>query len=225
MWSSDRTRTGRWPGTRWWRKAEALPTSPGTDVGAPTGVRLQPDRAPRTARALPPSQGSWAHARPFGTIAVALLALALSACGFHLRGEANFPFKTVFVNAPTSKPMATELERSISAGSDTRIAPDAAAAEVVLDVPLVIDDKDVLSLSSGGSVREYALAKRVQFRLHDKTGADWMQPGEIVIRRSYTFNETQVLARDLQEQRLLREMQTDAVQQILRRMQTAKRPG
>ena len=91
-------------------------------------------------------------------------------------------------------------------------------------IPSVIDDKDVLSLSSGGSVREYALAKRVQFRLHDKNGNDWMPAGEIVVRRSYTFNETQVLARDLQEQRLLREMQTDAVQQIVRRLQAAKKP-
>ena len=56
----------------------------------------------------------------------------------------------------------------------------------------------MLSLSSGGSVREYQLIKRVQFRLHDKEGNDWMPAGEIVVRRSYTFNETQVLARDLQ---------------------------
>jgi len=52
-----------------------------------------------------------------------------------------------------------------------------------------------------------------------------MPAGEVIIRRSYTFNETQVLARDLQEQRLLREMQTDAVQQIIRRLQTAKKPA
>ena len=157
-------------------------------------------------------------------LAAVAVAASVASCGFHLRGDASFPFKTVFVNAPTSKPMATELERSIAAGSDTKIVAEATAAEVVLAIPVVVDDKDVLSLSSGGSVREYALVKRVQFRLHDKTGADWMPPGEIVVRRSYTFNETQVLARDLQEQRLLREMQTDAVQQILRRMQTAKRP-
>jgi outer membrane lipopolysaccharide assembly protein LptE/RlpB len=34
-----------------------------------------------------------------------------------------------------------------------------------------------------------------------------------------------VLARDTQEQRLLREMQTDAVQQIVRRLQAAKKPA
>ena len=109
--------------------------------------------------------------------------------------------------------------------STTKVVETAANAEVVLAVPVVVDDKDVLSLSSGGAVREYQLVKRVSFRLHDKEGLDWMPAGEIVVRRSYTFNETQVLARDLQEQRLLREMQTDAVQQIVRRLQTARKPA
>lgn len=158
-------------------------------------------------------------------LAVAALALLLASCGFHLRGDATFPFATVFVNAPSSPPITTELTRAITSGSATKVVENATAAEVVLDVPIVADDKDVLSLSSGGSVREYQLVKRVAFRLHDKNGVDWMPAGEVIIRRSYTFNETQVLARDLQEQRLLREMQTDAVQQIIRRMQTAKKPA
>jgi LPS-assembly lipoprotein len=159
--------------------------------------------------------------------ALAVLAAAggLASCGFHLRGEANFPFKSIFVNAPSSASIAAELSRTIASASDTKVLETAPGAEVILDIPVIVNDKDVLSLSSGGSVREYALVKRVQFRLHDKEGNDWMPAGEIVVRRSYTFNETQVLARDLQEQRLLREMQSDAVQQILRRMQTAKRPS
>ncbi len=41
----------------------------------------------------------------------------------------------------------------------------------------------------------------------------------------YTFNESEVLARDTQEQRLLRDMQTDAVQQLVRRLQAAKKPA
>ena len=44
------------------------------------------------------------------------------------------------------------------------------------------------------------------------------------IRRTYTFNESEVLAREHEEARLLREMQTDAVQQIVRRLQAAKKP-
>lgn len=162
---------------------------------------------------------SWSRALSAGA-----LALALASCGFHLRGDTAYPFGSVYVSAPSSPPMTAELTRTLSSGN-AKVVDKAADAEVILDVPVVVDDKDVLSLSSGGAVREYQLVKRVAFRLHGKDGLDWMPAGEIVVRRSYTFNETQVLARDLQEQRLLREMQTDAVQQIMRRLQTAKKPA
>jgi len=158
-------------------------------------------------------------------LAAVVIAGALAACGFHLRGDANYPFDTIFVNSPVSPPFGTEMTRALTGASRAKVIETAVDADVVLDVPSVIDDKEVLSLSSGGSVREYQLIKRVQFRLRDKNGNDWMPSGEIVVRRSYTFNETQVLARDLQEARLLREMQTDAVQQIVRRLQTAKKPA
>ena len=162
---------------------------------------------------------SWCRA-----LVAAVVAASLASCGFHLRGDAAFPFSSIYVNVPSSPPMSAELVRNLSS-STTKVVETAANAEVVLAVPVVVDDKDVLSLSSGGAVREYQLVKRVAFRLHDKEGLDWMPAGEIVVRRSYTFNETQVLARDLQEQRLLREMQTDAVQQLMRRLQTAKKPA
>ncbi|MEO8751792.1 MAG: LPS assembly lipoprotein LptE [Casimicrobiaceae bacterium] len=151
--------------------------------------------------------------------------MLVASCGFHLRGEADYPFATIFVNAPSSLPISSELTRALSGASKAKVVDSPVNADVVLDIPSVVDDKEVLSLSSGGSVREYQLVKRVAFRLHDKSGNDWMPAGEIVVRRSYTFNETQVLARDLQEQRLLREMQTDAVQQIIRRLQSAKKPA
>jgi LPS-assembly lipoprotein len=160
-----------------------------------------------------------------GALGAGVGAATLASCGFRPRGEASYPFDSLYVNAPVSPPLAAELVRAIGAAGQAKVVDTAAAAQVVLDIPSAFDDKEVLSLSSGGSVREYQLIKRVQFRLRDKDGIDWMPAGEIVIRRSYTFNETQVLARDLQEQRLLREMQTDAVQQIVRRLQGARKPA
>ncbi len=167
-------------------------------------------------------EGRRAWLRGLGATAATAL---LAGCGFRPRGEATYPFESLYVNAPTSPPLAAELVRAIGAASQAKVVDTAIGAQVVLDIPSAIDDKEVLSLSSGGSVREYQLIKRVQFRLRDKDGIDWMPSGQIVIRRSYTFNETQVLARDLQEQRLLREMQTDAVQQIVRRLQGARKPA
>jgi LPS-assembly lipoprotein len=157
---------------------------------------------------------------------MALLAMALmiSACGFHLRGAVSYPFDTLYLNAPTAPAFAAELKRQIEGSRGTKMVEAPAAAAVILDVVSVTDDKQVLSLSGGGRVREFALTKRVQFNMRDNDGREWLPAAEVVIRRSYTFNETEVLARDAQEQRLLAEMQTDAVHQVLRRLQAAKKP-
>ena len=155
--------------------------------------------------------------------AIFALAVSLAGCGFHLRGDVHYAFASAYVNAPAASPLATELKRTLEGGGTT-ITEKASDAQVTLDVSNVADNKDVLSLSGGGRVREYALAKRVTIVVHDSDGRDWMPAAEIVVRRSYSFNESEVLAREAQEAKLLKEMQTDAVQQIIRRLQNAKKP-
>jgi LPS-assembly lipoprotein len=157
-------------------------------------------------------------------LAAAAAGVALAACGFHLRGEATYLFTTIAVNAPGAPALGAEMRRALGDTGSAKVV-DAKDAQVILDIPVVSDDKEVLSLSGGGSVQEYLLVKRVGFRLHDATGNDWLPPGEITVRRSYTFNESEVLARGTQEQRLLKEMQSDVVQQLVRRLQAAKKPA
>jgi LPS-assembly lipoprotein len=154
----------------------------------------------------------------------AALALLLAGCGFHLRGQATYTFSSIYLNTSKAPIFQTELKRALESGGNAKVLPSADGAQVILDVPAIIDEKDVLSLSSGGSVREYQLVMRVSFRLHDADGLDWRPPAEIVLRRAYTFNEAEVLARDAEEQRLLREMQSDAVAQLVRRLQAARKP-
>jgi len=158
------------------------------------------------------------------TIALAL-SVPLAACGFHLRGAATYTFTSIFVNAPGAPAVAAELRRALEATGSASVVDDAKKAQVIIDIPAVVDDKEVLSLSGAGSVQEYLLVKRIDFRLHDADGAEWLPPGQISLRRSYTFNQSEVLAREAQEQRLLKEMQTDAVQQLIRRLQAAKKPA
>jgi len=161
--------------------------------------------------------------RAVGYIAGFALALASAGCGFHLRGDVTYAFSSAYVNAPAASPLATELKRTLEGGGTT-IAETAKTAQVTLDVSGVADNKEVLSLSGGGRVREYALSKRVTVAVHDTEGHDWMPAAEIIVRRSYSFNESEVLARENEEAKLLKEMQTDAVQQIIRRLQSAKKP-
>ena len=71
----------------------------------------------------------------------------------------------------TSPPFARAMKRALegAASAQARRQPPP-TAQVVLDITSVVDDKDVLSLSGGGRVREYLLIKRVTFRLHDNDG-------------------------------------------------------
>lgn len=153
-----------------------------------------------------------------------VLSGGLVACGFHLRGQADYAFSTMFLNSPAALPITTELQRSLEGIGSAQLVAAADKAQVVLDVNSVEDNKEILSLSGGGKVREFLLTKRVLFRVHDGDGKDWLPTAEVLVRRSYTYSDTEALAKEAQEQRLWREMQTDAVQQIVRRLQTARKP-
>jgi LPS-assembly lipoprotein len=159
-----------------------------------------------------------------GLVCGLVLAVGITGCGFRLRGDVTYAFSTIYVTGPPAAPIVIELKRTLENSSEARLVAAPTEAQVILEITNVVDDKGVLSLSSGGRVREYLLTKRASFNVHDAAGRDWLPAGEISIRRSYTFNESEVLAREVQEQRLLRDMQTDAVQQIVRRLQAAKKP-
>lgn len=166
---------------------------------------------------------SWCRRR---ALLAALAASGLTlACGFQLRGQATFAFESVFVNASAHPALVNELRRRLAGTGSATVADTAERAEVVVEITAVGDDKQVLSLSPGGRVQEYALAKSVTFRVRDREGREWLRPDEIIVRRTYTYDDTERLARTIQEERLLRDMQTDAVQQIVRRLQSARRPA
>jgi LPS-assembly lipoprotein len=166
---------------------------------------------------------SWSKGLRLGAVMVALATLA--SCGFHLRGQAAYHFTSIYVNTPGAPAFGVELKRALEGAGSARLEEDPTKAEVILDVPLIVDSKDVLSLSSAGRVQEFALEKRVQIRLHDAAGVDWLPPDEIIIRRTYLYDDSERLARSIEENRLVKEMQTDAVQQIVRRLQAARKPA
>jgi LPS-assembly lipoprotein len=158
--------------------------------------------------------------------AVALLAMVmLSACGFRLRGsgpQPQLPFKTLFVGFPETSPLGVQLRRNLDAMDNIEIVTDRKLADAALEVLSEGRDKQVLSLNSQGRVREYTLLYRLNFRVVDKEGRQLLAPTELVIRRIQSFNENQVLAKEAEEATLFREMHSDLVQQVLRRVSSIK---
>ncbi len=152
-----------------------------------------------------------------------LLAGMLSACGFHLRGSGgqyNMPFQSIYLGFGETSPLGTELRRNLRA--QTTIVADPAKAQALFDVISETRGKTILSLNSQGRVREYNLTSTLVFRVRDAKGAELLAPTEISLKRSISFNETQTLAKESEEVLLYRDMQSDLVQQILRRLAAIK---
>ena len=62
------------------------------------------------------------------------------------------------------------------------------------------------------------------FRLRSAQGRDLIPDTEILQSRDISFNETAVLAKEAEEGLLYRDMQTDIVQQLLRRLAVVPGP-
>ena len=155
---------------------------------------------------------------------VASLSL-LAACGFQLRGsgqQARLPFQSVYLGVGENSSLGTELKRYLRA-SDVVVASDKTDADASIEVINEARQKNILSLNSQGRVREYALVYRLTFQVRNKAGAILLAPTEIVLKRDISFNEAQVIAKEKEEELLYRDMQSDLVQQILRRL-TALKP-
>ncbi|MBC7778647.1 MAG: hypothetical protein H7125_00945 [Proteobacteria bacterium] len=150
------------------------------------------------------------------------LALGVAGCNFQLRGSANIPFESIAVAGAENTPFAVELRRAIVANRNVRVEPDVAKAQAILQVTGLAQERRILSLSGAGRVREFQLIYRVTFRVHDGKGREYLPTNEIVLRRDITFNDSQVLAKEQEEILLVRDMQTDAVQQVLRRLSTVR---
>lgn len=155
---------------------------------------------------------------------LALLAvLVLAGCGFELRGTADVPFETIYV-AGAARGIALDLKRQIEAGTRARVLDDPAGADAVFALIQESREKEILSLTGTGRVREFRLNYRVAFRLHDGKGADYLAPATITLSRDVTFNDAELLAKEAEEQLLFRDMQADMVQQIMRRIAAAPKP-
>ena len=154
---------------------------------------------------------------------LAVLALAgfTASCGFQLRGQARLPFATLYVAVPEISQLGTELKRNIIAGTNTKLVNDQAQAQAILSVSAEDRSKTILSFDTSGRVREFQLRYRLSFRVHDAQGRDYLPQSEIRLTRDISFNDAQVLAKETEELLLYRDMQSDMVQQILRRLSSA----
>ncbi len=175
-----------------------------------------------THRALPSS--------PPATRRRALLQLAAGAvmltggvagCGFKLRQAPTFAFKTVRFASAASTPVAYELRKALLTNG-LQVVSGAAPADVVLTVVADQRERIAVGQTAAGQVRELQLRTRFTFRLRTAMDKELIEDTELLLERDLSFNETVVLSKAAEEELLYRDMVSDAVQQVVRRMAAVK---
>lgn len=151
--------------------------------------------------------------------------LALTACGFHLRGsnakDVSFAFKSLYLKAPGETAFVADLRRALSINKII-LAPSADQADLVLEVVSEQATKQILSLSGAGRVQEYQLFYRISLRAYDSKQTDWLPADEISLSRIMSYDDTLILAKQQEEAQLFNDMRSDAVGQAVRRLNRAK---
>lgn len=155
----------------------------------------------------------------------ALLLGLLTGCGFHLRGATSLPLQTVFIEQTNAPVAAADIARAIRTGTSTRVIEDRAAAQAALQLSNETTEKRILSLNEAGRVRAFEIFYRVTFRLHDGKEKDLLPLQQLELRREFTYNDQQILAKEAEEALLYANMRSDAVQQIIRRISAVKPAG
>ena len=161
---------------------------------------------------------------PFQFLLAAVFAAVLTGCGFQLRGtlSGNLPYKTMMIALPDTSEVRVWLERYINAAGSTEIIDDPKLADATFQQLSDSRIKTILSVNAQGRVREYRLQLNYRFRVVNAKGQILVPPNDVSLSRDITFDDSNVLAKDLEESLLWRDMNNDLVNQIMRRLSIIK---
>ena len=161
---------------------------------------------------------------PLRLLLALIIAVAVTGCGFHLRGvgSGNLPYKTMYIALPDTADVNIWLQRYIKASGSTEIVEDAKAADAIFQQLGDNRLKTILSVNAQGRVREYRLQLTYTFRIVNQKGQVLVPPNEVALTRDISFDDSNILAKDIEEGLLWRDMNNDLVNQIMRRLSIIK---
>jgi LPS-assembly lipoprotein len=153
-------------------------------------------------------------------LATCCFLLLVSGCGFHLRGSeaARVQLPPIYLTG-TAGPLQREV-RHYLAVSAVPVVAEQKEAQVVLNLIGEDVQRRVLSVGSTGKVEEYEVHYGATYSVMRADGKSLIPKENLGQQRSYSFNETDVLAKDTEQQRLVQDMRRDVVRQMMLRLQS-----
>lgn len=153
-------------------------------------------------------------------VLLAFAAAATGGCGFHLQGAGTLPAAMAKTYVDSTEPHSDFMLtlRDTLRLRGTELVETPAEAQAVIDISADDTGQRVLSVSARNIPREYEVYYTVTFSV--KVGAESLIDREsLVATRSYTYDETQVLAKAAEEETLRRALAEDLARRVVRRIE------
>ncbi len=147
--------------------------------------------------------------------------LVLAGCGFHLRGGVmdRVQLPSTYL-AGRAGALQQEVLHYLTV-SEVPLAQSEKDAQLVIE--LIGEDvrRRVLSVGIDGKVQEYEVLYTATYEAR-RAGGKILIPRETLdAQRDYTFNESEVLAKDVEQERLVQDMRSDVVRRLMLRLRAA----
>lgn len=148
---------------------------------------------------------------------IILIALLLSACGYHLRGAFELPagLKNIFLEGG-SAPLQAQFKKAMDLSS-IPIAASAESAGIVIRIYDEKSERRVLSLAATGVANDFELDYRMEYEIVDAKDTLLMARQPLEIKREYYNDQLAVIAKESEETIIKNEMYLQAVRTIINR--------
>jgi LPS-assembly lipoprotein len=148
---------------------------------------------------------------------LAAAAVVLAGCGFQLQGRAPLPgvVKAPYVEAPDRQSDFVQSLRHALLSNGAQLVPDRTQASAVISVLQDQMTRRVLSVSAANQPNQYELTYTVRVTVN--AGAnELLPPQEVIVTRTYSFNEPLLLAKGHEEDVLREDMARDLADRVMR---------
>jgi LPS-assembly lipoprotein len=156
-------------------------------------------------------------------LAVILSTCLYGGCGFHLRGDVEYPpgMAVTFIEAAdTYTPFYQKLRASLRQNG-VRVTTNPADAGAVLRILQDENGQRVLSVSGRNTPREYDVYYVVRYSL-EIGGSRVIEPQQLTLNRDYTYDETLVLGKSAESDEIRQALAGDLVGLVSRRLSSVR---
>ncbi len=150
----------------------------------------------------------------------AVCLLAISACGFHMRGATRLPavVSAIYISGlDTNGAFAVDLKRQLKVNGVKAV--EQAKATSVLKITRREQGRRVLTVGQDGKVREYELYLLISFEVNSREGSSLLENQTINLSRDFIFDQDDVLGKAAEQELIYDDMNSDAVRLIIYRLQ------